>query len=494
MISFFKKHGLALLVLIGILYFPIFWQLPKMPLSIWDEARVGVNALEIDGFKKMIAPHYGAIPDMFSLKPPLLPVLQRICMEIIGYDVLGVRLPSALATFGICILFIGFCYRKYGTLWPGTIASLVIVTTPGFMRDHIAWTGDYDALLCFFMTAYTLFYFAYLKNPSKKRNLYFAGAAIIFGVLTKGVAALIPLPGLLIYTLLNRKAAAVFRSRDFYVLVAFFVLIVGAVYGLREYYTLGYLELVFEGELLTVPTVPVAEHHGPWWYYVDVTLFTGFSYFTASLLMGIISGFKGPFRDKLLPFLLAYLASYFIVISAAATKTLWYDAPFYPIAALAAGIFIYKILTYFVSYLADTGPRNTVYMFGFTALIFLAPYQNILRYHWNMPHSDWDMLKYEDYMKKLRREKPELNTYTVVGKGYNPQMLFFTEAFRKDGMALSIKNVRETLTPGETVLCCEQGAIDDLKKTYRFTYIHKADPCMLVKITGHIDSLQATSF
>jgi 4-amino-4-deoxy-L-arabinose transferase-like glycosyltransferase len=487
MSAFLKKNGLLLIVVIAVLYFPIFWQLPKSPLSIWDEARVGVSALEINGFRTAVVPHYEGSPDMFSLKPALLPFLQRVCMEIVGYNVLGVRLPSALATFGICLLFLGFCYKRYGSLWPGIISSLVISTTPGFIRDHIALTGDYDALLAFFMTAYSIFYFSFTENPERKTNLYLAGIALILGVLTKGIAALIPLPGLLIYTLLTKKQSLLFRNKHFYFLILIFILVVGAVYGLREYYTPGYLKLVFEGELLTVPTVPVAEHSGPWWYYIDVTLWTGFGYFTAWFLLGIISGFAWPSRDRIFAFLLAYLACFFIILSISATKTPWYDAPFYPLAALAAGIFIYKVLVYFSARVDAESGSNMAFMSLCVVILFAIPYQNILRARFNVLPSDWDMLKYQPYMEKMKRDRPNL-TYTVLGRDYNPQLLFFAEAYAKSGMAVTHKNIRDSLLPGETVLCCERGAVDNLKKTYRFTTIHEADPCVLVKIIGPIDS------
>jgi 4-amino-4-deoxy-L-arabinose transferase-like glycosyltransferase len=493
MLSFFRKNGVALSIICFILFFPIFWRLDRSPLSIWDEARVGVNALEIDGFRKVIAPYYEGKPDMFSLKPPLLPVLQRICMEIAGYNVIGVRLPSALGVLGICFLFIGFCYRRYGTLWPGIIASFVLTTAPGFMRDHIARTGDYDALLSFFMIAYALSYFRFLES-ARKKYLYLAGTAVILGVLTKGVAALIPLPGLLIYTLLVRKGAFVFRNKSLYIMAGLFVLIVAAVYGLREYITPGYLRLVFEGEFITIPTTPLANHGGPWWFYIDDILMTGFSYFAACLLLSIISGFRGPFRDTLAPYLFTYLLTYLLVISASATKTHWYEAPFYPAAALAAGIFIYKALSYFSSYLAKTRIRNLAFMCVSVAMIFALPYQNILRYNRNSPLSDWDLLKYGHYMKKIKREMPTYNAYTVLGKDYNPQSLFFAEAFAKDGLKTVPKNVRDTLAVGETVLCCERNAIDDLKKTYTFTEIHQAMGCVLVRITGQNDSLRRAPF
>lgn len=488
---FLRKNGLLLIAVCTVLYFPIFWQLDKLPLSIWDEARVGVNALEIDGFKKTVAPYYEGKPDMWSLKPPLLPVLQRICMEIAGYDVTAVRLPSALATLGICLLFMGFGYLKYGTLWPGIFAALALTTSPGFIRDHIARTGDYDALLSFFMAAYVLAYFLYLES-GRKKHLYLAGAALILGVLTKGVAALIPLPGLLIYTLLARQGASLFRTRALYILVGLFVLVAGAVYGLREYYTPGYLELVFRGELITVPTEPIAGHEGPWWFYVDSILLAGFTYFTACMLLGIISGFTGPLKDRVFPFLAAYLGGYLVIISAAATKTYWYEAPFYPIAALAAGIFIYKALHHFSSQM--TPARSMAFMCLSAIVIFAAPYQSMVKFHWNVVSADWDLVKYEDYMKKFRREKPELDTYTVLGQSYNPHSLFFAEAFAKDGMAVQHKNIRDTLMPGEIILSCERAANDHLKKTYSFDVIDNSYPCVIVQIQGPADSLRKAPF
>jgi 4-amino-4-deoxy-L-arabinose transferase-like glycosyltransferase len=480
MSDFLKKQGLLLAIVIAALYFPIFWKATLQPLTIWDEARVGVNALEIRDFKTSVVPHYEGKPDMFSLKPPLVPILERIAMGFVGYNVLGVRLPSLVAIIGICALFIGFCYRRYGSIWPGIIAALALCTAPGFMRDHAARTGDYDAVLTLFMTAYCLTYFQYLENSRQKKYLYLAAAALVFAILTKGIAALIPLPGLLIYTLIAKKAKYVFSRRHFYLLAATGIVTVGAFYGIREYYSPGYLSVVVQGEIMTVPTEPIGGHSEPWWFYFKSTLSEGFTYLSLFALIGFIAGFRGRFRDSLIPYLFAYSASYFLVITLSATKTSWYDVPLYPAIALAAGVFIYKMIAIVTR---QSKYENAVFMLS-TLLLFTYPYVEILRRHANVPPVTWDLMKYGDYMEKLKLEQPNIPAYTVLGKSYNPHSLFYAEAYTKSGFKTPHKNVREILSPGELVLCCERAAIEEMKARYDISIIDSEDPCVLVRIVS----------
>jgi 4-amino-4-deoxy-L-arabinose transferase-like glycosyltransferase len=68
-------------------------------------------------------------------------------------------------------------------------------------------TGDYDATLCFFSTAYVcmLFFTLHRRRPRPVKVLA-AGGLVACAVLTKNIAGLIPGTGVVVYILLMRRA------------------------------------------------------------------------------------------------------------------------------------------------------------------------------------------------------------------------------------------------------------------------------------------------
>src|SRR5262249_5526799 len=102
------------------------------------------------------------------------------------------------------------------------------------------------------ITIYSLSYFIYLDSEKmSKRNLFLSIAtiALIFAVWTKGIAGLLLLPGLFIYSLYKRKLKSLLLSPHFYFSAIIFLIFTLSYYLLREFYNPGYLKAVAENEL-----------------------------------------------------------------------------------------------------------------------------------------------------------------------------------------------------------------------------------------------------
>ena len=145
-VNTFKYLLIALLISV-----PIFGHLDTLPIRIWDESRLAVNANEMQKDGDFIVTHFYGQPDMWNTKPPLMIWLQAFFMKTIGAGELAVRLPSALAAFFTSITLLVF-FRRYISFWFGSISVMILVTSSGYIGLHASRTGDYDTLLTLFTT------------------------------------------------------------------------------------------------------------------------------------------------------------------------------------------------------------------------------------------------------------------------------------------------------------------------------------------------------
>ena len=148
----FASKYFRYLVLASLISIPIFGHLDRLPIRIWDESRLAINAYEMLYDGDFIVTHFDGQPDMWNTKPPLLIWLQVISMKFNGVNEVSVRLPSAIAAFLSCLVILIFSMRYLKQFWFGFIAIIVLITTQGYISVHATRTGDYDALLTLFTT------------------------------------------------------------------------------------------------------------------------------------------------------------------------------------------------------------------------------------------------------------------------------------------------------------------------------------------------------
>ena len=138
-----KKHrDIAIILLLAILcYFPIFLHLTSRTIQIFDEARPACNAYEMAHDRNLIVTQYEGSPDMWYTKPPLMIWLQVICIKIFGLNELSIRLPAAIAALLTCALIFFFCFMYLQQMSLGVISVLVLITSEGYIKEHVARTG-----------------------------------------------------------------------------------------------------------------------------------------------------------------------------------------------------------------------------------------------------------------------------------------------------------------------------------------------------------------
>ena len=333
----FAQRTARLLLVLGVAALPLFWLLGRLPAQQWDEARTGLNALEILSSGNWLVLTHEGEPDLWNGKPPLAPWLMALSFKLLGPTEVALRLPSALAALATVLLVYAAGSRWLSSWRAGLLAALVLLTTQGYVTLHVTRTGDFDALLTLWTTLGTLSWLAYLAT-GRTRHAWGTGVAFALAVLTKGIAGLLFGPGILLATLLTGQTR---RLRQFAPWGAFLLIMsVGVTwYTVRELAAPGYLAGVWQYEV-GGPASEALEGHGqPLYWYVSRLAEVKFQAWLIAALGGATLGWWLPRRSRGWWFgrvLSTVTALFFVVISLVKTQLDWYDAPAYPLLALLA--------------------------------------------------------------------------------------------------------------------------------------------------------------
>ncbi len=482
-------YGFLWAFLLGVLlYFSFFHQLGQLSVWNWDEARNAVNALEMVHRKEFLVTYFENQIDMWNVKPPLNIWFMALSLKLFGFNALAVRLPSAFFATLTCICLIYFSSKYFQNYFIGILAVLVLVTTTGYNGFHVARTGDYDALLVLCTTIFSLCYFLYLETDgNKSRYLIGTVAFIILATLTKGVAGLIPLLCLFVYTLYRRKLLVVLKNKWLYLGIVLFIFFVGGYYLLREQYNPGYIKTVFMEE----PGRLVNRTEG------DTHLDTGF-YFTGMLQERFLPWFylfpfcavlaflnPDKFLKRITVFSLLFVILFFVIITFSATKNTQYEAPIYPFAALIIGIGLASVIQ-FVQMQLRPGNQNygnalfLILVFGLFALpLYTTLKKNVFRQE---REPNWTL--YGEYMTKFVKEKPEIKDFAVGFSDYNAHMLFYVQALNYSDKGYSVKEAwGDQPVPGkDIVLSCNGNVNWFYENNYNYEIIHEDGGCKTFKL------------
>ncbi|QYE34624.1 glycosyltransferase family 39 protein [Polymorphobacter sp. PAMC 29334] len=307
------------------------------PLQAWDESRLAVNAYEMMHSGRHFVTTYGYRPDLWNTKPPLAINLMAWSMELLGPTPFAARLPAALAACATVALVVFAVRRITGALGCGIAAGTLLAAAPSFYGYHAGQTGDYDAILTLFTTAYGFALFDLIERDRPAAGLALgAGVLVGLAILTKGIAGIIPGVGIAVYALVFGFRTLPRKIADYAIVAATAGVIGGVFYWLRGSAGDGYLAAVALNELGGRFETALDQHAGSKWFYVrELTI-----YFPGKLWPAIIASpllAAGPPR-RLAIFALCQIACVLIVYSSAATKIAWYLVPAMPFVATAIAL------------------------------------------------------------------------------------------------------------------------------------------------------------
>lgn len=464
-----RQRLLLILVFFLLAGFPLFYNLDKPVVRLWDESRRGVNAYEMLHNGNWLVTHFDGSPEMWGTKPPLLIWLQVIFMKILGPGELALRLPSAIAALFTCLAMLAFSHRYLGNLLFGLVWALALVTANGYIEFHGARTGDFDALVTLFMLLYSLTFFKYLQNRHNS-DLYLTLVFITLATLTKGIAGLLFVPALVIYAMVKGALPFLLRNKHTYLASMIFIVLTGGFYLAREAMNPGYLEAVWRNELGGRYFETVENQSQDVWFYIRELVRTGLIKWWPLVLPGIFLGFL--YRDKKLRefhlFALLLLTVHFLIITFSETRLTWYNLPQYPLFAFFIAVFIWGVVHFILQLFPDDGRYYfKLLAFAFVVLVFYEPSRLMYLKIKDTEEKPWHLKEHQvlHVLREGLEGKRDLNDFALVSKGPYQHCLFYMNLLKEKGMEVRMSPLTE-LNPGDRVIAYEQDAWEEIERSY----------------------------
>ncbi len=241
-----------------------FWGLDNGLINNWDEARHGVNAVEMLESGNYIVNTYDGDNDYYNVKPPLSSWLTALSFRIFGYNLIGLRFFSAL-----CLPVAALCamlfLRKYYGPWASICAGALLACF-GMRFFHLFRTGDPDALffLCCLLTCIFLA-MAYLKS---RKHLIGAGLFVSLAFLSKSMHVF-PLLLVVVLSLILLRRIAAFKAKEILLYLLLPMALPALAWALLRYSYDGitFFRYLFELDVLNRVTTVVEGHSGGFGYY-----------------------------------------------------------------------------------------------------------------------------------------------------------------------------------------------------------------------------------
>jgi 4-amino-4-deoxy-L-arabinose transferase-like glycosyltransferase len=475
-------------ILLPVAYISLFYRLGSAPVVLWDESRLGMNALEMLNNKNWLVTYAFGTPDLWNTKPPLLIWIQASLFWLFGANEITLRIPSALAGLATTALVAWFGTYKLKSPLVGLFSALILLTTNGYIDNHVTRSGDYDSLLVFFTTWYVLSFYLYLEE-GHRRYLWYTGIGITLALLTKSAAGAIFLPALLLYTILRKQLLPLLRRKEVYVMVAGIVGTVALFFIARESAGAGYLHAMYENDLGGRMLNDLSGNNQvfPWDAYLQMLihdeLIPWICFFPIGFVLLLHSTAPRIYRHIAL--LIALVVPFFLfVISSAKTKYFWYEAPIYPFCALLAGVGLAFI---FQATITALGAGQQPWLL---LLLMLCIFAYPLSVVWSedfQPVQEPDFL-FGRHIKYQAKEVGQIENYTLLsGLDYNSSMEFYRLAamrkYHHKIRPLPSWRLRE-IKVNETVVVCNPVMRARLDSIYTTTPILSGDQCVTLLIVG----------
>ncbi len=463
-----------------------FWNLDSIPLRKWDESRLAMNSLEMFKNGDWITTHFDGKPDMWNTKPPLLIWAQVATMKLSGPSDLAVRLPSAIAALLTMISLLVFSRIYLRNYLIGFLAALILATAPGFMNWHGARAADYDAPMIFWTTFSCLAFFLFTETL-RTRYLYLFFGTLTMGILTKGVGAMLLLPGLFLYATLTRQIPTFLRKKDFYFGLGILVLLVGGYYALRNHHNPGFVATVWKNELGGRYLKAIEGHGESPFFFLTNLWHTRLGYWIILIPFGMLTGFiqRKSSTAKLARFLTLLVLSFFLVITLGQTKCRWYDLPMYPFLGLFISLFLFFALSW-IQNLDFIRSKRLLGVLPFLVLgfLFFKPYKDALE-QVQKPENQGGYYSLGYVLKESLAGQRELDGARILIDGYSPQNDFYIQLLQMRGIDIE-RSDWDNLVAEDLVLTTDKKIEDELLATYVCELVDKTKWVKTYSIKGRL--------
>ena len=472
----------ALFFVTGVLiYFSLFHHLGTPPIRLWDESLFAMRAYFFANTGSYL-PDFSYFPGISgyrNLKPPLGTWLQGFSFYCFGASELALRLPVvcfALLTMAVTTWFLK---KMTGSYYPGWFFTLILLSCPGYVREHVVRTGDQDVLYVFFLLLQVIFFLSYL-HEGKKKFLWALGGAVLAAFLIKSIMAFFLFPAFCIYLMIRRRWAVFFRQPVFYLVLALGLASVVGYYAIMESVMQGFFDMVLEtvwGRYVTVRD----QQQLPVFYYAVQFITRGYFPWVFLLLLGV--GQTGKQVDPKVRDLLSLswiaLLTFLLIITFSRTKLQWYDAALYPIAAQITAVYLYGAL-----FKQKSSKRLRYGIITAALASFSWGYIQVLRANdhpvWEHPSEQFGYM-----LRHLRAEHPELKSFLIYADEYNGQVGFYSQLLNdRHDYQIEVMNYwgQKDAPPGTVIMVCHADKLQRVQTETEFAVIGEHRNCVVGKV------------
>lgn len=334
--------------------FMAFWKLGDHHINAWDEARQGINALQMMETGNYIDYHYADEIDQWNSKPQLMAWSIVGGFTLLGTNAWGLRLPAAIG----CILLFWFTFRlieQYRSRWFAFVTSVLLMSCHAVFAIHIGRTGDYEALLLPALMGYAWNFLRY-HDFGENAGIWWAGFFLGMAFWAKGTPSIFLLPGTFLYVLLQGTLLRLLKDWRVYAALGVYALFIGGwVFLMLEYsadygtskYGANRVETMFLYD--TIERYSDANFQGaaskPWFFFtqLDAKLNLWNYLFYLAIGFGLIRWFQkrkegmGYVRireNRLIVFAACCVLTVAVMVGVSSVKLSWYLAPIFPFIAM----------------------------------------------------------------------------------------------------------------------------------------------------------------
>ena len=518
--TFFKYlHSLNYLPLFALStysFFAFFWDLGKTTFIDWDEAIYAEVAKNIVKSNDYLTLQWTLGTPWFE-KPPFYMWLSSFFMQLLGFNELSARLPSAIFAVLTVVLVYFFGVKLFKSRFIGFLSGVILVTNADFW--YYGRISMLDVTVTFFITATLFFAFLFFEH-FKKRYAFLSGVFCGIGVLTKSVVGLLPLPIIFLYILYLIFFKLNFNIKKYLLGILLFLTGLFSVafpwhFIMYTTYKDKFLDSYFYTHILSRGLTNAQGKTQLFTYYLErfrpsmrlwyLVLIPSFFIYTVYLFKNI--------KANIFIYLSAVVI--FIFFSISKSKLIWYIIPLYPFLALICAYSLYEMFfifdKYFVKFTNKTKFLNKfITIFEYTnaiGVISIALFFGIFLYTSNVqklvfvPNFNSDKVKVlkvynEKYASKpksgikalyyLRIQTPVVKFYTQgdsipsdIGPFTNTiRSAEFTEPLVYISRQGEVKYFRELLGDDKVVVSYQAGA-------YYLVYVRSGEEYALAKIASY---------
>lgn len=480
---------LGVLLLLLVIYFPLFLHLGKLPIAVWDESLFALRALHLfqEGSYLYNFNYYQDLPNHQNTKLPFTTFFQVLGYHLLGVNELAVRLPMVAIFLVSQGYLIYYFHRYFKTLWPGVLMMLILVASNGFVQPHMLRTGDQDTAFAMYLVLGVLFFYNYV-HCGKTGFLWAFVIAFLAALLTKNLLAGIIGPGLLLYIILEGKAGELLRKKDIYLAFAVIIGVYGGTLWYFEIQQSGFIHRMWEYELMGRYSNIIEGHSGGPMYYFN-ELMEGIPVFIYPAIFSLLILWedRAPKHLKSLVLLLWCVSlSYAVIISMSETKTMWYTAPLYPFTALLSGLSLWYVYKY---YLIKKARAWKWVCAGLTIALYSIVYFNTVESNFNPKPKPYEKgAKYGLFLKKLDRSHSEYTDFVIIDNNFGTSAFFYKEMYNRKDPKYNIQYQRTIeVEIGTRVMSCLNNVLQPLDQQYEFQVLEEYEGCQLIEVTGFKD-------